>query len=167
MKKWHAVGGAIILGIVVFVILWIHSMSPVTVQAPAPVVTVQPTNNGQPMLPTKIITIGNVTVLAELATTSEQKGDGLSGRVSLQDGAGMLFVFDTPSVEGFWMKDMRFSLDIIYAAQDGTILTIHPDLSPQTYPTAYYPSAPASYVLEVPAGFAAEHGIAVGDKIVI
>ncbi len=122
---------------------------------------------GQPMLPIKNITIGSTTIVAEVASAPLQKQKGLSGRVSLAGGTGMLFIFDPPASEGFWMKEMRFSLDIIYAAQDGTIVTIYPNLSPDTYPKAFYPSAPAVYVLEVPAGFTAAHSIAVGDKLVV
>ncbi len=124
-------------------------------------------SGGQPMLPTKTITIGKNSILAELATTGKQKNDGLSGRTSLEEGTGMLFEFGTPSIEGFWMKDMRFSLDIIWADNSGTIVTIFQNLSPTTYPNVFKPTTPARYVLELPAGYTAVHGIAVGDKIVL
>lgn len=126
-----------------------------------------PGTGGQPMLPTMQLTIGSTTITVELATTPQEEGAGLSGRTSLAEGRGMLFAFDPPQMPGFWMKDMRFPLDIIYAASDGTIVTIYPDLSPATYPRAFYPSAPVKYVLEVPAGYAASHSIAVGQKIVV
>ncbi len=93
--------------------------------------------------------------------------DGLSNRAGLADNVGMLFVFNPPTMDGFWMKDMRFPLDIIWAGSDGTITTLYKNISPDTYPTSFYPSVPATYVLEVPAGFADEHQVAIGSKIVV
>ena len=122
---------------------------------------------GQSMLPTKTLTIGSTTITAEVASTPQEEEDGLSNRTGLAPGTGMLFVFDPPQEPGFWMKDMLFPLDIIYAAKDGTIVTIYANLAPSTYPQAYHPTAPVAYVLEVPAGFAAAHNIALGDKIVV
>ncbi len=120
-----------------------------------------------PGLPTTTVTIGTTTMIAEVASTEAEREQGLSGRSSLQPGHGMLFVFDSPTVPGFWMKDMSFSLDMLFAVQDGTIVTIDSDLSPSTYllnpPEVFYPLQPVLYVLEVPAGFAAQHDIATGD----
>lgn len=129
-------------------------------------------HGGQPMLPTTIVTFNAsstapVKITAELAITSQEEESGLSDRSGLAPNSGMLFVFDPPQVPGFWMKDMLFSLDILYIAQDGTIVTIVPNLSPATYPDAFHPTAPVQYVLEVPAGFAANNGIAVGQKVVV
>ncbi len=124
-------------------------------------------HGGQPMLPTTTLTIGNTTLTVELATTPEQEEQGLSGRSRLVEGMGMLFIFDPMKTPGFWMKDMRFSLDIIFAKADGTIVTIYPDLAPATYPQSYHPTEPVRYVLEVPAGFALQHDISVGQKLVL
>jgi uncharacterized membrane protein (UPF0127 family) len=139
----------------------------VTPYKPQQVLKTVPVSGGQPMLPTKTLTIGKNSVLAEVASTTQQKSDGLSGRYGLQEGTGMLFVFDTPLIEGFWMKDMRFSLDILYADSTGKIVTLFENLSPDTYPKAFRPTVPAQYVLELPAGYVAAHSIAVGDKIVL
>ena len=119
------------------------------------------------MLPTKTITIGNEKLVVEIASTPEEQQSGLSGRSGLAAGTGMLFIFTPPSVEGFWMKDMLFSLDIIWADSNGVIVTIDKGLSPDTYPKVFMPDVPAQYVLEVPAGYAASKGIAVGQKIVV
>jgi uncharacterized protein len=119
-----------------------------------------------PGLPTTTITIGTTTLIAEVASTEAEREQGLSDRSSLEPGHGMLFVFDAPTVPGFWMKDMSFSLDMLFADQSGKIVTIDSDLSPSTYlqnpPEVFYPSQPVLYVLEVPAGFAAQNGITTG-----
>ena len=119
------------------------------------------------MLPTRTLTIGSTTLRVEVAQTQQQEEAGLSGRSGLEPGTGMLFLFDPPQMPGFWMKDMRFPLDVIFAAPDGTIVTVYRNLAPDTYPQAFYPSSPASYVLEVPAGYAAQRGIVEGQKIVV
>ncbi len=129
--------------------------------------TVVHTHDGQAMLPIQTIHIKGLSVQAEVATTREQKSEGLSGRESLAEGSGMLFVFNALSTDGFWMKDMRFSLDIVWADRDGLIQTIFENISPDTYPQIFKPHNPSRYVLELPAGYIAKHQIALGDKIVL
>lgn len=119
------------------------------------------------VLPTTTITVGETRLEVELATTDADREQGLSGRNSLSANKGMLFVFDGEGKWGIWMKDMRFSLDIIWADTNGTIVTIEHDVSPASYPDSFYPNVPAEYVLEVPAGYAKNHDIAVGTKIVV
>ncbi len=122
----------------------------------------------EPVLPTTTVTIGQTHIEVELATTEAERALGLSGRTGLPAGKGMFFIFDTQDNWGIWMKDMQFSIDILWADQHGTIVTIEHNVAPSTYPaTSFYPSVPASYVLELPAGFAKQHGIAVGGKIVV
>ena len=124
-----------------------------------------------PQLPTKQVTIGNTTVVAEVADTNLTRQTGLSGRASLAQGRAMLFVFDEAGEYGFWMKDMSFSIDIIFADDSGVILNVDSNLSPLTYeqkvPQVFYPAKPARYVLELPAGYAKKHNIAVGMKMTI
>ena len=119
------------------------------------------------VLPTTTITVGETRLEVELATTEADREQGLSGRNSLSANKGMLFVFDGEGKWGIWMKDMRFSLDIIWADTNGIIVTIEHDVSPTSYPESFYPNVPAEYVLEVPAGYAKNHDIAVGTKIVV
>lgn len=141
---------------VLVLVVWYFGMATFTISPPPPIASV---------------TIGTTTVQVEVADTDAARTQGLSGRSSLAEGRGMLFVFDTPGTYGFWMKDMNFPLDIIFANASGTIVTIYPNLSPDSYnktpPDIFYPTSPAKYVLEVPAGFAAAHGVGVGQQIVL
>lgn len=121
--------------------------------------------SAQPLMHT--VRIGSTQVAVDIADTASLREQGLSGRTGLPDGQGMLFVFQEDGLWAFWMKDMRFSIDIIWADAQGRVITVAPDLSPDTYPQTFLPQAPARYVLEVPAGFAERHGIAEGDTIVI
>ena len=51
-------------------------------------------------------------IKVELAITPEARAQGLSGRPSLSENEGVLFVFDKPDKYSFWMKNMNFPLDI-------------------------------------------------------
>ena len=126
-----------------------------------------PKTHGQATLPVTQLTIGTTTLQVEMATTEDQEQQGLSGRSGLPVGGGMLFVFDPPRIPGFWMKDMLFPLDIIFINGEGRVVTVHKNVAPETYPAVFRPSAPAHYVLEVPAGFADAHTIAEGAKVVV
>jgi uncharacterized membrane protein (UPF0127 family) len=125
------------------------------------------TSDGQPPLPMIRVVLGERSILAELAASPRQQEAGLSGRSGLADGNGMLFVFEPPKNVGFWMKGMRFPLDIIYADDDGIVMNIHSDVSPATYPRAFHSVAPAKYALEVPAGFATVYHIGIGARMVV
>lgn len=125
------------------------------------------TSTNSTHVPTQKISINGVSVLVEMATTPASRQQGLSGRSGLAKGEGMLFVFDRPGEHGFWMKDMHFSLDIIFAAADGSVVSVFSNVSPESYPKSFRPALPALYVLEVPAGFANDHGIAPGSKLVL
>lgn len=131
------------------------------------VLTLIPMPNNTAQLPTVTLTAGDATIVAEVVLTEADQQKGLSGRLALADGAGMLFVYDKEGKPGIWMKDMNFSLDIVWANSEGIIVTIESNVSPATYPTAFYPSAPAAYVLELPAGYAKKHNIAIGGQIVV
>jgi len=113
------------------------------------------------------LTIGEAVLEVEIVDTPNKRTRGLSGRASLPEDKGMLFLFGEPGNYGFWMRGMRFSLDIIWIKGDRIvgiekdITHIPPDLS---YPL-YYPPEAIDKVLEINAGFADKIGIAIGDRI--
>ena len=115
----------------------------------------------------RLIAVGGVPVQAEVVSTDASRQQGLSGRDDLAPDTGMLFVFEGDGVWGFWMKDMRFSIDIVWADNNGTIVAIDKSVSPDTYPQVFYPPTPARYAVELPAGWAQSHDLAVGQKIVL
>jgi len=114
-------------------------------------------------LPTKNIQVGSTTITVELATTEAEREQGLSGRASLAEGSGMLFVFDEDGDWGIWMKDMQFAIDILFLSENGSVVSINANVSPDTYdtdpPQIFYPPLAVRYVLELPAGYAAAHNI--------
>jgi uncharacterized membrane protein (UPF0127 family) len=119
-----------------------------------------------PPLPTTTLVIAErVTVTSELARSPHEKVRGLSGRPGLKPGHGMLFVYGQPQPIGIWMKDMRFSLDILWI-RGGRVVYIEKSAPPlvPVGPERVY-TATADLVLEVPAGFATQQQIRVGDSV--
>lgn len=109
--------------------------------------------------------IGHTVLSLLIADTPALQEKGLGGRLSLRKDFGMLFIFDHPDSYGFWMKDMNFSLDLFWISADWRIVTIKEDVSPLSYPEAFFPDAPARYVLETNAGFARAARVKVGDRV--
>ncbi len=103
----------------------------------------------------------------ELADTEEARERGLSGRAEVPSDYGMLFVFEDADRYGFWMKDMLVPIDIIWLADDGSIIGIEREVSPATYPDVFYPPKSVRYVLETRAGEAARKGWGIGTPIVL
>lgn len=103
-----------------------------------------------------------------IAKTEKDKQVGLSKYKSISDNKGMLFVFDTPGDYRFWMKDMKFPIDIIYI-KDNKIVTIYPNVenpkSPNDDLPIYSPTESADKVLEVKSNLSSRYNLAVGDPV--
>ena len=119
-------------------------------------------------LSTKVV-IRNQTIYVDVAATPTARERGLSGRASLAQDHGMLFVYSTPALHGFWMRGMNFSLDFIWI-RDKTVFELTRNVPPPTegeVPVMLEPYYPIDMVLEVNAGTIDRLGIKEGDKITI
>lgn len=103
----------------------------------------------------------------EIADTPEERTQGLSGRTTLAEDTGLLFIFPEAGEHRFWMKDMLISIDILWLADDGTVVGIEENVHPDTFPQAFTPPEPVRYVLEVAAGVAQARGWNVGSVVPI
>jgi len=112
------------------------------------------------------IELDGVMLTVELATTPAAQQQGLSNRDSMPTDHGMLFVFNQEAEWGFWMREMRFSLDMIWFNANRQAVFIEHDLPPCTPSicTVYTPSVNAIYVLEVNAGFVRANSVKLGDS---
>jgi hypothetical protein len=112
--------------------------------------------------------ISNNKVVAELAVTGEQLAQGLSGRDKLAEGRGMLFIYDGYYIPSFWMKNMKFPIDIIWI-KDNIVAGAAKNLPPEGEQPqqTYEPLTFVNYVLEVPAGYVDRYGIKIGDRVEI
>jgi len=102
-------------------------------------------------------------LVLEVSDNLLERQRGLSFRESLAIDAGMLFVFEKPDKHGIWMKDMNFSLDIIWLDENFKVVNFKKDVSPDTFPTAFTPSSPALYVIETNTGFVDRFSIKIGE----
>jgi hypothetical protein len=109
--------------------------------------------------------IGGTTVSAWIADTPDERRRGLSGYATLPENQGMLFVFEEPGAYGMWMKDMNFSIDVVWISAGGVIVDVRENISPDTYPEVFTPRTSAQYVLELPADFVKTYGISVGGRV--
>ena len=98
------------------------------------------------------IEIGGKTIQIEVADTETKREQGLSSRAKLDSGHGMLFVFNTVGLYGFWMKDMNFPIDIVWLDGAKHMVDIERNVSPDTFPHVFYPPRPVKYVLETNPG---------------
>ena len=100
----------------------------------------------------------------EIADTWREREYGLMCRRALGPNRGMLFVFPVAEPQAFWMRNTLIALDIIYVAPDGRVVSITRNAKPLDE-TPLPSSGPASAVLELAGGRAAEIGLLPGDRI--
>ncbi len=111
--------------------------------------------------------LGDHHIAVEIANTEAEQIRGLSGRRDLAAGSGLLFVFQDEATYGFWMKEMHFSIDILWIGADLRVVHVAENVSPGTFPKVFRPSQPARYVLELNAMDAEKLGVRVGTPVTL
>lgn len=110
------------------------------------------------------IKINNNVFSIEVADTPALMEKGLSGRKSISANEGMLFSFSAPGIHEFWMKDMKFSIDIVWFDSQRRVVHIEKSLSPSTFPKTFTSTVDSQYVLEILAGQSDKLGLKIGDQ---
>lgn len=114
----------------------------------------------------RLLYINNIPIIARLADTAATREQGLMGVTHLDPNEGCLFVFESPQVTNFWMRNCKINLQAVTIAHTGRIVDIH-DMD---YSKPYYvhkSSEPVTYVLEMSERFFTDHNIKVGDLVQI
>lgn len=106
----------------------------------------------------------------EVASTDVERRVGLMNRRTLDEGKGMLFLFESQGYLNFWMKNTLIALDMIFVDETGTVRHIVHQAQPCTAMRdadcpKYASQYPARYVLEIGGGLAQRWGIAPGDRV--
>jgi uncharacterized membrane protein (UPF0127 family) len=114
-------------------------------------------------LPVVQLQAGMHNIRAQVATSPEQRATGLMHRKEMAQHEGMLFVFEQPSVQCFWMKNTLLPLSIAFVADDGTVVNVD-EMKPQTL-DSHCSDKPVRYVLEMNQGWFAKRGIKPGAKL--
>jgi len=99
----------------------------------------------------------------EVAVTPQEHAIGLMHRTSMGANDGMLFVFDRPGVQCFWMKNTLIPLSVAFVADDGTVVNLD-EMKPQTL-DSHCSTQPVRYVLEMNTGWFKKKGIKPGQKL--
>ncbi len=117
---------------------------------------------------TNFVKIKNLIIPVDLAITPDQQAKGLSIKNILNESQGMLFPFHNPGDYSFWMKDMKFPLDILWINSDNKIVHIEKNLQPCVFfllCPSYSPHSISKYVLEVNSNYTTKNNITVGDIV--
>jgi len=126
-------------------------------------------NVGKEKRDLSVLRVGEQSLGVEIADSAEEWSQGLSGREQLAEDEGMLFVFDDQVRRSFWMRQMRFSLDMMFI-RNGRVSELFPRVpapgeGQDGREIRIQSQEPADWVLEVNSGWAQEHGIKVGDEV--
>ena len=114
-----------------------------------------------------VITPKGVSIPVEVSDTPEKRSLGLGKRDKLEKGWGMLFVFEKRIPHSFWMKNMRFPIDIIWLDNQRIVELAENVPPPQVgeSPKVMEPRLPSNFVLEIESGQARALGLKVGQKL--
>lgn len=108
---------------------------------------------------------GEARFTIEIADDEGERAQGLMGRRDLSNGAGMLFIYDSPRPVSFWMRNTPLPLDMIFIDQTGTVVSVHENAQP--FDETPIPSgAPVLMVLEIRGGLARRIGISAGAHLI-
>ncbi|MBP7491732.1 MAG: DUF192 domain-containing protein [Rhodoferax sp.] len=114
-------------------------------------------------LPRIKLSAGMHLIDTQVARTNAQRQTGLMHRPSMAQTEGMLFVFDEPATQCFWMKNTLLPLTAAFVADDGRIVNLA-DMKPQTT-DSHCSTQPVRYVLEMNQGWFNKKGIKAGFKL--
>jgi uncharacterized membrane protein (UPF0127 family) len=117
----------------------------------------------QTQLQRAVLSLGMFQIDAQIAQTPEERQIGLMFRAQMPQAEGMIFIFEEPSKQCFWMKNTILPLTAAFIADDGTILNLA-DMKPQTTET-HCSAKPVRFVLEMNQGWFAKKGIKAGGKL--
>ncbi len=120
-------------------------------------------NTAQPKLLTVQLNASMHNIHAEVARTPEQRATGLMFRDKLGASDGMLFEFEVPATQCFWMKNTLVPLSVAYIADDGTVVNIA-DMAPQSL-QSHCSAKPVRFALEMNQGWFTKRGIKPGFKL--
>ncbi|MFY3383462.1 DUF192 domain-containing protein [Paracidovorax sp. MALMAid1276] len=109
------------------------------------------------------LTAGMHRIDAQVAATPQERQTGLMHRKEMPQHEGMLFVFEQPAQQCFWMKNTLLPLTAAFVDDDGTIVNLA-DMKPQTL-DSHCSAKPVRYVLEMNQGWFAKKGIKPGARL--
>ena len=161
-----AIAAAAVVGIAALVILTYLPVSRTVAEGNLPLTqnTTQPApvnSTGMDGYKKINVMVNGVPLVADVAITGDQRSKGLAVKDTLAENESMLFVFSKANDYSFWMKNMKFPIDIIWLGTDRYVIHIEHSLEPCESDAcpSYTPDDKAQYVLETVAGFAKKYNV--------
>lgn len=116
------------------------------------------------LTPKAILHLGEGKFTARIADTDASRIKGLSGTDSLPRDHAMVFIFEENTRHGIWMKDMNYSIDIVWLDEAKQVVDYVTNVPPSSYPNkSFFPREDARYVVELNSGVVKDKGIKVGQ----
>ena len=131
--------------------------------AAAVLTAAQAADEPQMTLPRVKLSSGLHQIDAQVAQNDGERSTGLMFRKEMPQHEGMLFIFEQPSMQCFWMRNTLLPLTAAFVADDGTIVNLE-DMKPQTL-DSHCSLKPVRYVLEMNQGWFARKGIKAGARL--
>ncbi|MCF6276668.1 MAG: DUF192 domain-containing protein [Candidatus Magasanikbacteria bacterium] len=120
--------------------------------------------------PSAVVVLQDKNLNVMVSNTKSTRYKGLSNRKDFGKFDGMMFLFDNFDRHGFVMRDMEFSIDIVWF-NSGKVVDIAPNLQPEnisnTELMVYYPRKDSNMVLELPANWAEQNNLKIGDILTV
>lgn len=160
-----AAAAGIIAGAVLLVNPFVSVVEPATEQRELVMDGGTPTDSGYRQVN---VTVNGVEIIADVAATNDQRSKGLAVKDNLSENEGMLFVFSAEREHSFWMKSMKFPIDIIWLDSHKEVVHVEHSLEPCASDSpcqTYKPYDDSLYVLETVAGFAEKHKVTDGTLV--
>jgi len=161
-----AAAAGIIAGTILYVTPLTRATSEHENQQQGPVASgTKPSNNGYRQVS---IAVNGVELVTDIAETNDQRTVGLAVKDTLNENEAMLFVFSTEWTHSFWMKNMKFPIDIIWLDAHKEVVHIEHSLEPclpDSTCQTYEPNVDSLYVLETVAGFAQKYNVTEGTRV--
>ena len=116
------------------------------------------------------VVINQKEYLLNIAKTDEERSRGLAKFDTIKENEGMLFIFDVPGRYSFYMKDMKFNIDIIFLDQNKKVVDLYKNVKFQDYKNpydyeTYKPNFNSKYTIELKEGEIEKNGVKLGDYI--
>jgi uncharacterized membrane protein (UPF0127 family) len=115
---------------------------------------------------TAVMHLGTHRFDIRIADTERTRAQGLSGTSELASNEAMVFVFDTNSRWGIWMKDMNYAIDVVWLDESKHVIDYVTSISPDSYPRRFVPKEDARYVVELKSGTVQQKNLRIGDQAV-
>jgi uncharacterized membrane protein (UPF0127 family) len=137
-----------------------------TKDEPKPKAAKAPTSACGPYRNDGNVVINGQKIDIEATKTSAEFEKGLAGRPCILPNQGMFFAFSKPGQYPFWMKGMKFPIDIVWIGADHKVAAVEVDEQPSTYPASKFVNKlPAQYVLELKANRSKELHMKIGTPV--